>query len=843
MRSLTRLVHLGLIAVLLVFLATPLATARIWEWQDASQESQDLLLLGFGELSVQYLDVSGNVEAFEASNPNYKEDFSTNYRMSLFANGSAVRGFSINGAAIVDSRIGDEYRTVDPSIFRLKMSVKSTEPLWDGWRFTGHGLYDPARQWELANLDTRLLTQPQEPSRLELLVRLESDEHGLIEGGSLRPSFKDAAFTLHQRSLFGVHADLYTDRLGVEAVAGKLEGKSFREGSVMGIRADGTSGPFDLSHAPITRGSEEVKIEVRDRFNESTVLSSRTLVRDLDYNIDYLQGRVLLHQPVASETISSDPVYIVITFDYLREADDDLFGGRAMVQPIDELQVSGSYLHRNIDNTATGTGVEEPEDLVAADAFFKMDDHTTGYFEIAGTQNPDIDDDFTAVRVGAETKVVEDLTLNAGFQRIDDQFRSFTNSDLDPNKNQQRFNLGGKYDLTERQTVKASFASIRGLEANGQYNAYDGLRTEDIYSASYHNNLMDQLGFGVRLERRNIEDRENANHEDTYQNRAVIDLGGRFEDVSVVGDFGYKANYELIMFRNNIQIGEHDTNTNQLALSVTSKPTERIGIELGQRVSLKNDREDDLWSERQDASFAKVQVQLRDDVNTYTTAEYKRYTVPGSSVQLWQDDPYKTQWAGTFAVEYLPVEKIKSLLKLGRQQTREWYVDSALRSTTDYLLGQVTYFHTHHLFFNAESEYRRSAETWSLFSRNKTWDLGLKVNWNRDRLNEATAGVIRRWQLHRYPPSAEVTSSSYIMLLSGSVSIARDFFARGSIKGILLNNPLEDEKTFAKVEVGYDSRDWYRVSVGYERIGSDIDANPDLEYTGQGVFVRFTGKM
>jgi hypothetical protein len=843
MTSLAKFVQRGLAAVVLILLVAQPSVGKVIPRSDSTQSSQDLFLLGFGELTNHVLDVSGNTEAFELANPTLGDGYSNNYRFSLFANGAAGRGFTINGAAVVDSRIGEEYQTVDPNEFRLKMSVESTEPLWDSWRFTGKGVYDPNRLWELENLDKRLLTQPQEPSRLELLMRLESDEHGIIEGGSIRPSFKDAKFSLHQRSIFGAYADLHTERVGVEAVAGKLEGKSYREGSAVGIRADGTSGPFDLAHAPITRGSEEVKIQVRDRFDESTVLETRTLIRDIDYTVDYLRGRVLLHRPEASETISSDPVYIVITFDYLREADDDIMGGRARVMPTDNTRVSGTYLHRNLDNAAVGDGVDEPENLMSADGAFKISDHTSGYAEVAGTENPNDADDYSAVRLGAGTEVIEDLSLRMDFQRIDDQFRSFTNSDLNPTKNQQRMKFGGDYDITTSQKASASYTDIRGLEANGDYNTYAGKRNEKILALGYRNNLMKEFGFGVRFERRSVEDLDDANHEDNNQNRAVLDVGGRLDDVSLLGEFGYKASYERVMFRNDALLGDHDANTNQIAIGLTSRPSERASIEVSQRFALRSDLEDDLYVERQDVSVASVQLRLHENVNTLTTAEYKRYTAPGNSVQFWQDDPLRTQWARTFAIEYLPLKKIKALGKYGRQQTQQWFTDSTTRATTDFALGQVTYFYTHHLSFDAETEYRRSERHFDELSRNKTWDLGLRVNWNRDRLNEFTAGVIRRWQLFDYPPSDEITSSSYIVLVSGGLSFARDFFARGSIKSILLNEPLDDERTFTKVEVGYDSRSWYRASLGYERIGSDVGLQPDLNYTGQGVFIRLTGKM
>jgi hypothetical protein len=859
MTPLARRTRLGLFAILLLLLAVPPSEGKILKSQNDRPDSQDLFLLGFGELTMHALSISGTdsaniaVDEFERANPTLKDGFCTNYRMSLFANGNAMGDFLLNGAAIIDSRIGDEYRTVDPSVFRLKMSMESTEPIWDTWRFTGHGLYDPARQWEVGNLDSRLLYQPQEPSKLELFMRLESDQYGVIEGGSIRPSFKDAEFTLHQRSIFGGYADLHGENVGLEAVAGKLEGKAYRErtvdGGEYGIRADGTSGPFDLARAPITRGSEEVKIQVRDAFDESTVLSTKTLIRDIDYSVDYLRASILLHRPVASETTTADPVYIVITYDYLREADDDIFGGRARAMSDDDFMISGSYLHRNIDDAATGLGVEEPEDLVAGDMSFKVKDHTTGYVEVAGSQNQNIDDDFTAARAGIKSTVIDGLTLKADFQRIADQFRSFTNSDLNPTKNQQRWDVGGDYQLTEDQKLSGSFGLRRGLEPNGQYNRYDGIRDEQIYALGYRNDLSETLGFGVKLEKREIEDRDNPADESNYQNRAMLDVDGTLEDFLFFGKFGYAANYEQIRFRNDLDFGKHDANTNQMVLTLTSQPGDNASIKVSQRFTARKDRVLDTYDDRQDVTIAQVQYRPHTNLNTFTTYEYKRYTIPGESLDLWQDDPHRIDRAMTFAIEYLPLDKIKALGTVGRYDRHQATIDSTSRSIDDFVLGQLTYFHTHHLSFSAESELRSKSTHGLIRTRDRTWDLGLRVNWNRDRFNEFTAGLIRRWQMDDHPPNVDtvdyekLSSTSYIVLFSGAASLTERLFARGSYKGILLNDPVEDEKTFASIEFGFDSHSWYRFSVGYERIAGKSGENDRLDYTGQGVFVRFTGKM
>ncbi len=831
----------GLCAILLLCMLVSPSSAKVFKWHDSSDQSRDLLLLGFGEITMHYLDVNGNADAFEASNPDFEKDFTSHYRLSLFANGNTTSDFTINGAVIVDSRIADEYRTHDPSVFRLRMSVETTEPLWDGWRFTGNSVYDPNRQWELENLDTRLLTTPQEPARMELLMRLASDKYGVIEGGSLRSSFKDAKFTLHERSLFGVYADLHSEKqdIGIEAVGGKLEGKAFREGDTFGIRADGTTGPYDLDNAPVTRGSETVKIEVRDRFDETTVLSSETLLRDRDYTPDYLQGRILLHQPVVSENATGDPVYIVITYDYLRENNDEILGGRANIQPVEGVKVSGTYMKRYLDDQASGIGEDEPENLLAADASIKIKEHTTAYLEAAGSETPNIDDSYSAVRAGVETEAITDLKLTADFQRIEDKFRSFTNSDLNPNKNQQRFKVGGQFDLTDKQTATASFASLRGLEKNGEFNTYDGLLNQDILNLGYNYDMKEEFGFGVGYERRDKKDRDNVAHEKNNQNRFIGKVDGTLSDFAIFGEFGYDVNYEHIKFENEALAGLHDANTDLVAVSLSSKPTERTTFKFTQRYQYTADQEDDLLDERQDASFGSINWRATETLNFLTTGEYKRYDAPNDAIS----DPFRVFKAGTFAFEYLPLEKIKFFGKIGRNDNKQNYADSTVSRIDDFLQSQLTYFHTHHLSASIENEFRHTARYPRNNSHDKTWDFGAKINWNRDRLNEFTIGLIRRWQVQENPVD-DLTSTTYIALLSGSISFTKYFFARASVKGILLEEPMDDEKRFTKIEVGYDSHDWFRLSLGYERIENDLTDNYlDQEYTGQGVFVRFSGKL
>jgi hypothetical protein len=836
------LLHFAILALAFGLIAQS-TMAGIVKRFNPEENKQDLLLLGFGELTMHALNVSGNTAAFEAGNPDYDEDFAANYRASLLANGNINRKFFIDGTIVYDSRLENEYRTNDPRLYRLRLSMRSTEPLWDGWRFTGQGYYDPQRLWEYGNLDKRLLYQPQVPSRLELSARLESDKHGYVEGGTIHPSFGDNQFTLNNRAMFGAFANLYDRAVGIEAIGGKLEGKEFREGTTAGIRANGTTGPYDLSFAPLVNGSEEVKIEVRDRFNETTVLSSQTLVRDIDYDIDYDRGRVILFPPVASETIESNPVYIVITYDYTRDANDDLAGARVRLTPDENIEIGGSYLHRFIDNKAVGAGIDEPEELFAGD--FKITDEKWGeaFVEVAGSQKENDSDNYQALRAGVTATPLENLKLTGNFQNIDDQFQSFTNSDLDPVKNQRRLGLGGQYDLTARQQLRAGFAQIRTIDSAGDYNYYEGERDEKIISAGYSNKVIKQFGFDLGFERRDIENISEPSTEDTYQNRAILNLGGYQDSLNYVGRLDYGLHLEHITFRNNNDSGAANTNTEQVALSLAATPRDGYRFSLSQKMDLRKDRDQNIYDDRKDVTLAQIRVQPHRNLSALLTGEYKRYTVPGDDFKLWPDDPTRIERAGNFAIEYIPVDKIKALGKFGRYEDRVYSNRPCLETYDDFALAQLTYFHTHHLSFNAESEFRHRAQKDSVKHYDKIWDMGLKVNWNRDRFTEFTAGMIRRWQIDRDPPLEKITSESYILLFSGAVGLGKGFFTRGSVKSILLGETIEDEKTHTILELGYENPQWCRISGGYERIESDPDDYPDRYYRGQGGFIRLVGKF
>jgi hypothetical protein len=513
------------------------------------------------------------------------------------------------------------------------------------------------------------------------------------------------------------------------------------------------------------------------------------------------------------------------------------------VNPTGEVEAGVSMLHRFIDPAATGTGEAEPQNLVAGDMSFAKDKLGNGYFEIAGSDNPDTSKEYMAVRAGFNAELTDAWKLSSDFQRIDDQFRSFTNSDLNPNKNQQRLSAATSYALSESRQVSASVADLRGLDSNGTFNTYNGLRDEMIYSLGYKDRLAPGVTFGLRLERRDVKDRDNSSNENNRRQRAIVDLAASRQRLGLLGKSGLGVHYELMTFRNYTETGPDNTNSNQVGLTLTSEPSSIAHIELTQRLRLQDNRDLDLTDEREDASFAIVRVKPHQNLSTLATVEYKRYTNPGNRVTFWQDDPVRIDKAGTGAIEFQPGKKVKIVTKGGRHDSRTWPDGISTGVIDDFGLAQFTWFYTHHLSFDAESEYRWTKTEAVENTRDRTWDLGLRLNWNRDRFEQFAAGLIRRQQVMELPTSDDVTGTSYILLVSGATSLGHGFFTRASFKSILLRQSIDDDKTFSQVEFGYEGHQGYRVSVGYERIESQTDLTPQRYYRGQGAFVRIVGKI
>lgn len=180
------------------------------------------------------------------------------------------------------------------------------------------------------------------PTSGKLYLRLQRHNNfGIL--GNFTIGYLGTTLAQVDRGLYGVTGHYETESytsFGEEKFL--IEGFAAEPGTVAGrdeFRGTGGSLYF-LRHRDLLIGSDRVRIEVRDK-DSGVVIGVKNLVPVIDYDLDYIQGRILLSQPLSSlaedgllvsdSSLSGNPVYMVSRYEYspgFNEIDTLATGGR-----------------------------------------------------------------------------------------------------------------------------------------------------------------------------------------------------------------------------------------------------------------------------------------------------------------------------------------------------------------------------------------------------------------------------------------------------------------------------------------------------------------------------------
>ncbi|MCA8903562.1 MAG: DUF11 domain-containing protein [Hyphomonas sp.] len=213
-------------------------------------------------------------------------------------------------------------------------------------------------------------------SSYPLYVKLERGTTQLLFG-DYQTDLTDTKLGLYSRRLSGVKGVYEGRNLGVTGFASETSQDFVKDE----IAADGTSGPYRLSVAPIVRNSEQVTLETRDRVRPDVIVSRQSFVRYVDYDIDVLSGEIVFRHPVAATDLAFNPNVIVVNFEAAADAERALVaGGRVAVRTADRKYEAGiTQLHEDRKNA----------DLSAADVTVRLDDVTELRAEAATSSRDD----------------------------------------------------------------------------------------------------------------------------------------------------------------------------------------------------------------------------------------------------------------------------------------------------------------------------------------------------------------------------------------------------------------------------------------------------------------------
>lgn len=283
--------------------------------RDLEFKKTDWFYAGMADITWSQGSDSANAELFLGDNPDYDFDSAIEGRIAGFASGQFGKGWGLT--ASVDTR-EDELGNLFNNFF-------GEEP---GALFRR---IDPDYHYPTFGDDSTV--QELAPTQGKLFLKLDkNDSYGLW--GNYRVAYVDNELARLDRGLYGgqghyesIAATSFGDKRFV------VDGFAAEPGTVPSqeeFRATGGS-LYYLHHQDILIGSENVRIEVRDKVS-GLVTGVVNLAPSTDYDVDYLQGTVLLAKPLAAtvnDTLlirtgsnSGDEAYLVVRYEYRPGFDD-----------------------------------------------------------------------------------------------------------------------------------------------------------------------------------------------------------------------------------------------------------------------------------------------------------------------------------------------------------------------------------------------------------------------------------------------------------------------------------------------------------------------------------------
>ena len=304
--------------------------------------SEVILPAGLHTVEVAVLDSSGNGELFLRDLELTKSDW---FFVGL-ADITASRDSTNGPAAIItgDSTHYDNDTAIDG---RLAFFTKGK--FGDNWELTASA---DTREGPLGDLLTNFMdkspesvfrridpdyyyptfgddstTEEMAPTMGKFYVKLKNGpDYGLW--GNFNIGYTDNNLAHVDRNLYGANFHYETG-----SATGFGE-KSFKadlfaaEPGTIGTRDEfrGTGGSlYYLKHQDILAGSDRLRIEIRDK-TSGLVLAVKNLIPALDYDIDYIQGRILLTEPLSASSSDSlvvdsgnggsNEVYLITRYEY-----------------------------------------------------------------------------------------------------------------------------------------------------------------------------------------------------------------------------------------------------------------------------------------------------------------------------------------------------------------------------------------------------------------------------------------------------------------------------------------------------------------------------------------------
>ena len=343
--------------------------------RDIRLDGTDFFYVAIGDLTLGSQNSNGPSNFLASSDEDF-DDVTLNGRGASYFKGRVNGEYLITGAIDTgDDRLKDIFRNLDDKDSRQLLRR-----------------LDADRFYPVYGDDSTLVEDA--PTQGRFYLKVEKDDSHIL-WGNFATQITGTEFAHLDRGLYGGIAD-FNSRGTTSFGERKTQVTAFAaDPGTLPAREEyrGTGGSvYFLQRQDLSIGSERVRIEVRDKVS-GFVLETRNLSPQEDYDIDYIQGRILLSNPLQSTArdnqvvrdggLSGNDVFLVVRYEYtptLSDVGGYTVGGRATQWLGDKLRIGATA-----QSETTG---DADQDLFGVDALLR---HSAGTYlkaEFAQTEGP-----------------------------------------------------------------------------------------------------------------------------------------------------------------------------------------------------------------------------------------------------------------------------------------------------------------------------------------------------------------------------------------------------------------------------------------------------------------------
>ena len=439
--------------------------------RDLQFKSRDLFYVGIADVTVSENRASGPIDRLQGENARQDIDSSIDGRLAFFVNGKISDHWRLTASA--DTRegpVGDLFSNfLDKSPDSLLRRI------------------DPDYYYPTYGDDS--VVEEMAPTLGKFYFKASRGEnYGMW--GNFKVGYLGNELAHVDRGLYGANAHFgsaSTTSFGERRFS--ADGFAAEPGTISSYEEfRGTGGSiYFLHHVDILTGSERARIEIRDK--DSQIVTGVVNLRyGVDYDIDYMQGRVLLTEPlssiaddnqlVRSSGLSGDEAYLTVRYEYtpgIDELDAVAAGGQGHVWFGDHVRLGVTASSNEQDNVDNNLGAADLTLRMTADSWVKLQ---TGRSE------------------GLVSNRLRSDDGGFGFQGPSDLF--FTNAEAGAYRGDVSVGLG---DIFKGRDGRFTFYTQRieeGYSAPGQA----AIKDTEHYGGTFRMAVTSRLSLGAKADRR-----------------------------------------------------------------------------------------------------------------------------------------------------------------------------------------------------------------------------------------------------------------------------------------------------------------------------------------------------